>query len=458
MITIKFTTKIIKRPAKVVLRTALDWDEDLTGKYYWGAWRFKFDEKKIPVNGLYFKFAITPDGYMEGENLHIDPPTAEPAAPAGEAAEAGKAKEAKKVYEYTDTQVRFPPPPAGCRRPRGAAVVFRNLTCLLLLLLIPPAGTAVGYVFLHTAQQRQSCASTAATASWKGVQLSGLPSTLQSSFGYGRGTQIIDASLNATAQRGTTLQKSYLVFAEPLVTSNGSQLIRSLSDAGKTPATPARKSHTKKPAKPARQRAKTARTAAYQAKSGSAAPGKTAKPVAASGKHTKPEPVYGISATATRIGLSSTYLLQICIRAPSATPGAYSSQLLFPQAKLASGASLPVTVTFQSRLAPFTLWVGVPVLALLGLVYTTVVLIRRGDNQLVLSGLPTRLLAQLLSINGLLALITSVGTVYLTWLAQVYKNPTWGGPWPGVLATLGTMIAVGATAATVPMGLSKGGG
>jgi hypothetical protein len=241
------------------------------------------------------------------------------------------------------------------------------------------------------------------TNSWNGIQISGLPGALQSSFGYGRGTQVIESTLNAATPPGVTLPASIAVFAEPLATSDGTETIPSVS---------------------------LSQTGNKQASR-------------------------GVSAVAIRIASSSTYRLQVCVKAPTAAAGSYNSQLLFPGAKLATGTSLPVTVTFQSQVVPYVLTVAALPLVLLGMIYATLILIRRKYPDINLNQVPRELQYALWSINGLAALIVSIGAVFAAWNVQSYRNTTWGTPWPTILVTLVTMAGAAAGAATVPMGLSK---
>jgi hypothetical protein len=261
----------------------------------------------------------------------------------------------------------------------------------------------VGYLLVGAAQQNQTCANRAQSDSWNGIQISGLPSALQSSFGYGRGTQVIESTLNAIGPSSVTLPTSISVFAEPLVTSDGTQTIPSASQSN---------------------------TGNQQASR-------------------------GVSAVAIRIASSSTYQLEVCVKAPTAAAGSYSSQLLFPGAKLAMGTSLPVTVTFQSQVVPYALTAAGPPLVLLGILYTSLILIRRKYPGINLNQIPQELQYALWSINGLAALIVSVGAVFTSWGAQCYRNATWGNPWPTILVTLVTMAGAAAGATTVPMSLSK---
>ena len=272
---------------------------------------------------------------------------------------------------------------------------------LAAIVLLSGIGVAVGYGLIAAAQQDQACTGGAQSSSWTGIQISGLPSTLQSSFGYGRGTQVIESTLNATARPGFALPASIAVFAEPLTTSDGAQMIPSLSG-----------------------------TSGSQAQR-------------------------GISAVATRIASTSTYQLEVCVRAPSAIAGSYTTQLLFPGATLTTGTSLPVTVTFQSEVVPFILTVGLAPLSVLGMLYTTLILIRRKDSDLKLGEIGSQLLNELWSVNGLAALILSVGAVFIAWNAQCFRNPVWGTPWPTILVSLAIMAGAAAAASTVPMSLSK---
>jgi hypothetical protein len=264
-------------------------------------------------------------------------------------------------------------------------------------------GMLVGWALLVSDQFNQACGPNAQLSSWKGIDVSGLPSNLEATFGYGRGTQSIESTLTATAQRGTVLPSAIGVYAEPLATSDGTQTIPTLSN-----------------------------------------------------KKLRPDQ-RGISAVAVQIPGTSTYELEVCVRAPNAVAGLYSSQLLFPGGTLSSGASLPVSVTFQSPAVPFLLTVGIVPLALLGMIYTTLFLIRRNNPALELNQLPKELRVALCSINGVFALIVSIGAVFTAWSAQCYRNPTFGTPWPTLLLTLVTMTGAASVASTVPMGLSSKG-
>jgi hypothetical protein len=159
---------------------------------------------------------------------------------------------------------------------------------------------------------------------------------------------------------------------------------------------------------------------------------------------------------ATRIGNTPIYQLEVCIIAKSAFADSYGSQLLFPGAKLAAGTSLPLTVTFQSETVPFIVTVGLLPLSLLGMVYTTLILVRRQHAQLEIGEIPEMLRLALWSPNGILAAIVSIGAVFAAWNVQVYRNPTWGSPWPAILVSLVTMIGAAVTASSVPMGLATG--
>lgn len=279
---------------------------------------------------------------------------------------------------------------------------------LITAIAIGGIGGWIGYLISNAAQQNQTCSPSPETNSWKGISISGLPSALQLSFGYGRGTQVIDSTLNSTPQKGTTLPASIVVLAQPLVSSDGTRIIQPLSAA--------------------------------TSQSG-----------------------VGISAVAIRAGESSTYQLQVCIRAPSAAPGSYSSQLLFPGATVTTGTSLPaatatslpVTVTFQSRNVPYILTVGLVPLTFLGVLYSALILIRRNNPALALGEIDGKLNVALLSVNGIIALLLGVGAVFTAWNVQCYRDPTWGTPWPTILVALATMAGAAAGAATIPLSLSS---
>jgi hypothetical protein len=273
-----------------------------------------------------------------------------------------------------------------------------SVTSLVVMIGV---GVLIGWALLGAARASQACSAGGGSGSWAGIAVSGLPSSLQSSFGYGRGTQVIESTLTATARPGAALPARISVFAEPLSSADGTQVIPAL-----------------------------------------------AQPTSSRSQR-------GISAVATRIASSSTYQLEVCVQAPSATPGSYSSQLLFPGATLTSGTSLPVTVTFQSEIVPFIVTVGLVPLSVLGMAYTALILLRRTNPHLELKGIMKALGNELWSINGLTALILSIGAVFTAWTVQCFRNPTWGTPWPTILGTLVAMAGSAVAASTVPMGLSK---
>ena len=268
-------------------------------------------------------------------------------------------------------------------------------------------GWLIGQHLASTAHQHQDCASPGAGDSWQGLVISGAPTSLESSFGYGRGTQVIESFISVAALKGQPLPTSITVFATPLISSDGTAVILPIQGS-EHPQTPA-----------------------------------------------------AISAVAIQVS-SSIYRLEVCIRAPNAAPGSYGSQLMFPGASSAASsdssaavpAAVPVTVSFQSEAVPYILTMGIVPLSLLGMLYCTLILVRRSKTDEDISSLPTSLRQQLWSINGIIAAIVSLGAVFAAWNLQCYRNPTWGTPWPVVLTVLATMAGAAAGASTVPMGLS----
>ena len=300
----------------------------------------------------------------------------------------------------TAPDAAIPPPRESLTTAEKSASGKTGLIVTVAAVAVIGLGLLIGWILVGVAQFDQACSSTAGQSSWKGIDVSGLPGTLQATFGYARGTQLIESTLTATAQPGVTLPSAIRVFAEPLATSDGTQTI----------------------------------------------PTVVGKDVA--------RPQSGISGVAIRIPDTSTYQLEVCVSAPGAAAGLYSSQLLFPGATLSSGASLPVSVTFQSEAVPFILTAGIVPLALLGMIYTTLFLVRRTDPDLPLTGLIASLSKEIWSVNGIYAFILSIGAVFTAWNVQCYRNPTWGTPWPSLLLTLVTMAGAAGVASTVPMGLS----
>jgi hypothetical protein len=280
---------------------------------------------------------------------------------------------------------------------------------LITAILTGGIGEVIGCVISETALQDQTCAPSAEVSSWKNINISALPDTLGTSFGYGRGTQVIESTLNATPQAGAKLPTSISVFAQPLVSSDGTKVIQSLS----------------------------ASTSQSEV---------------------------GISAVAIREGGSPTYQLEVCIRAPKAASGSYSSQLLFPGATIATGTglpvaaatSVPVTVTFQSETVPYILTVGLAPLTLGGMLYCALILIRRNNPALTLGEIDGKIKEALLSVNGMIALLLGVAAVFTAWNIQCYRDLTWGTPWPTILVALTTMAGAAAGASTVSLGLATG--
>jgi hypothetical protein len=272
-----------------------------------------------------------------------------------------------------------------------------------ILVAVMAAGFFVGWWILGAAQYGQSCpGEKTARASWTGIQISGLPSSLAASFGYGRGTQVIETTLTATALQAKPLPSSIAVYVQPLTSADGTQVMPYKINAD-------------------------SRTLQR-----------------------------GIDAVATRVGNTSIYQLEVCIIAKNALADSYSSQLLFPGARLNAGTSLPLTVTFQSETVPFIVTVGLLPLSLLGIVYTTFILLRRQNPDLHISQVPPKLWEALASTNGVLAVIVSIGAVFAAWNVQCYRNPVWGSPWPAILVSLVTMTGAAVTASSVPMGLATG--
>ena len=118
-------------------------------------------------------------------------------------------------------------------------------------------------------------------------------------------------------------------------------------------------------------------------------------------------------------------------------------------------APVPVTVTFQSGAVPYILTMGIVPLTLLGMIYCTLILVRRANSEQEMPGLPAAIHKALWSVNGIFALVVSLGAVFTAWNVQCFRDPTWGTPWPVMLTALATMAGAAAGASTVPMGLSK---
>jgi hypothetical protein len=347
----------------------------------------------------------------------------------------------------------------------------------LIVIVISGLGAWAGAALIGAADKNSSCAPRTAQGSWNGLQVSGLPDSLQLPFGYARGTRAVQNVITVTAPTGVTLPASIPVFVEPLVTSDGSQTIP-LTAPTSPSATPtarggASATGTATPSASASASATptpdssvsgtgTAKVSASPSSSAGAgaAPtsGRAASATGAANSGTTegtPETNQLVSATATRIASSSIYQIELCITPSNVAAGSYSGQLLFPGATLASGTSLPVTVTFQSRVVPFALTVGGLPLALCGMLYTTIILIRRSTPTPGMGNVIGALRQELWSLNGLVALLLSVGAVFTAWYAQCFRDPTWGSPWPAILITFGTMTAAAAGASTVPIVLPK---
>ena len=165
--------------------------------------------------------------------------------------------------------------------------------------------------------------------------------------------------------------------------------------------------------------------------------------------------IRGLTATATQIDGTSSYTLSVCVDAHGAAAGAYTGELFFPGSTASNGADIPVTVTVQSRLVPYMLFVGGPILLFLGLLYATAVVSRRANPTIGLVELWRTCLSELLSVNGVIAFIAGAGAVFTAWEAQCFRNATWGTPWPGFFVTCVTLAGAAGGAATVPIGLAS---
>ena len=94
-----------------------------------------------------------------------------------------------------------------------------------VVIVICGAGVGIGAALLAAADQNESCAPRASQGSWNGLQISGLPDSLQLPYGYGRGTRTVQNDITVTAPAGTTPPAAIQIFVEPLVTTDGSQTV-----------------------------------------------------------------------------------------------------------------------------------------------------------------------------------------------------------------------------------------
>ena len=85
-------------------------------------------------------------------------------------------------------------------------------------------------------------------------------------------------------------------------------------------------------------------------------------------------------------------------------------------------APVPLTVTFQSEAVPYILTMGTVPLALLGMIYCTLILVRRSNINQSLASLPAAIYEALWSINGIFAFVVSLGAVFAAWNLQCYRG------------------------------------
>jgi len=170
--------------------------------------------------------------------------------------------------------------------------------------------------------------------------------------------------------------------------------------------------------------------------------------------------VSAVTATATQIEPTHTYLLRVCVNASAnggADPGSYTGSLIFPNASVPQGTNPIVTATLQSQFVPYVLWVFGPPILLLGLLYATMILVRRGDPNIDTSmgQLWRTVLHDLWSANGVVAVVVGIGAGFGVWKAQLFLNPTWGASWPDIPIGVVSMAAAIVTATSVPMAFSS---
>lgn len=170
--------------------------------------------------------------------------------------------------------------------------------------------------------------------------------------------------------------------------------------------------------------------------------------------------ISAVTATATQIEQTHTYLLQVCVNASAhggADPGSYTGSLIFPNANVPQGTNPIVTATLQSQFVPYVLWVFGPPALLLSLLYATMILVRRGDPEIDTSmgQLWRTVLHDLWSANGVVAVVVGIGAGFGVWKAQLFLNPTWGASWPDIPTGIVSMAAVIVTATSVPMAFAS---
>jgi hypothetical protein len=267
------------------------------------------------------------------------------------------------------------------------------LLVVAILAVVVGLGTWASAFASDKANPADHCPDQATDNSWTNITVSGLASNLTAPFGYGRGTRAIETTL--TAVLGNAQGQHGL---PPVL---GVTIIR---------------------------------------------------PTTSDGAHY----LGGVYGVATQLQSTSTYDLVICIPASTAVPGSYTGQLVFPGASVTNNANPTIAVSFQARSLPYVLFVGGPLLVILGMIYSTAVLVRRAIHDVTLPGLFRQVTYELWSVNGLFALIASLGAVFGAWEVQCFRDPTWGTPWPDILVTVVTLAGAAGAASTVPMGLSMG--
>ena len=230
----------------------------------------------------------------------------------------------------------------------------------------------------------------ASNASSPQLALSGLPSSIPFTFGYGRGAQTFETTFTANAA-SPTLPRRIESLSLPLTTADGQR-------------------------------------------------------------------ISAVTAVATRIDQTHTYLLSVCMNASAnggADPGSYSGSLVFPNASVPQGTNPLITASLQSQFLPYVLWVFGPPTLLLSLLYAAMILIRRGKPNMAMGSMWRTVLHDLWSANGVVAVVLGIGAGFGVWKAQCFLNPTWGASWPDIAIGIVSMGAAIVTAASVPLAFSS---
>lgn len=164
-----------------------------------------------------------------------------------------------------------------------------------------------------------------------------------------------------------------------------------------------------------------------------------------------------VSSYLDRIGDTQSYQLVVCVDAGAAEPGSYTAAIAVPEANASAEYTPALTVNVQHQWVMPLLWIGVPWLLMLGLGYTSVLLLRRSDPAFNPFN-PAHhkyVYGAFFSANGVLAVVGATIAAWSVWRVTVYDKISWGADPIEIVVSIGAMAGAISGAAAVPFGLSS---